>query len=675
MAQGYERDLGLGRNITRRDFLNGVGVALTSSMLPTSHVSAFAAMMQQAQREGENGGEYYPPTRTGMRGSHAGSFEVAHALTMGEHWDNAPDTGERYDMVIVGAGISGLSSAYFFSNSAGASAKVLLLDNHDDFGGHAKRNEFHYNGRMLLLNGGTSNLEVVDQYSTVSRTLLKAIGIDFQRLQKASDTTGEYYNSMKLGTATFFAKEVFGADKLVMGSPAGGQAGFRGRGIGADWGTWLANTPFSDQARKDIVRLYDPALPDFYPDLNDEEKKAKLARMTYQDYLLKVVKVTPEVLPFLNRARNEIDVFAAYAAANEGHPGFQGLKLKPYPKVGPLVHIGGTQHGNEVVSYGGPTIEFPDGNASITRLLVRAMIPDALAGNTMEDAVTSHLNYSFLDRASQSVRVRLNSTAVKVKHIGEPETAKEVEITYVRNGKPEKVRAQNVVLACYNAIIPYLCPEMSKTQKDALAYSVKKPLVYTSVCIKDWKPFADAKLRSVTCPQMFHQGFSLGRAPVFGDYKGPRSPEDPMVLSLTSEPTGEGKTERDQYRTGRMKMLSWDFEYFEKKIRDQIQRGMEGTGFDAARDIVAITVNRWPHGYAYMYNMLYDKPEWALLDPDDKPCYVGRKRWGRISIGNSDAAGSSHTDAAIDEGFRSAGEQLVVRSRSSETPEIPTSAI
>src|SRR5579859_1666942 len=156
MAQGYERDLGMGRNITRRDFLNGVGVALTSSMLPTSHVSAFAAMMQQAQREGESGGEYYPPTRTGMRGSHPGSFEVAHALTMGEHWDNAPDTGERYDMVIVGAGISGLSSAYFFTNSAGASAKVLLLDNHDDFGGHAKRNEFHYNGRMLLLNGGTS---------------------------------------------------------------------------------------------------------------------------------------------------------------------------------------------------------------------------------------------------------------------------------------------------------------------------------------------------------------------------------------------------------------------------------------------------------------------------------------------------------------------------------------
>jgi spermidine dehydrogenase len=667
MAEGYDRELGMGRNITRRDFLNGMGVALTSSILPTNQVSAFAAMMQQA----ENEGEYYPPTRTGMRGAHPGSFEVAHALVGGRHWDTVSDTGETYDLVIVGAGISGLSSAFFFYNDAGRTAKVLLLDNHDDFGGHAKRNEFHYKDRMLLLNGGTSNLEVVDQYSTVSRTMLKAIGIDLGRLQKASNSTNEFYNSMNLGSATFFAKEIFGADRLVMGVPTGGRGGYGGRGIGANWAEWLEKTPFSETAKKDLIRLYDPALPDFFPGLTDAEKKDRLAKMSYQDYLLKVVKVSPEVLPYLNRARNGIDVFAAYGAANEGHPGFQGLKLQPYSPVGPLTHIGGTQHGNEVVSFGGPTIEFPDGNASITRLLIRSMIPDALPGQTMEDAITSHLDYGLLDRANQPVRVRLNSTVVKVKHMGEPESAKEVEITYVRGGKAERVKAQHVIMACYNAMIPYLCPEMSKTQKDALAYCVKKPLVYTSVCIRDWTAFAKMGLRNVNCPGMFHFGFSLGRAPVFGDYKGPRSPEDPMVLSMVMEPVGEGKTERDQYRTGRIKLFGWSFEDFERNIRDQIGRGMEGSGFDPARDIVAITVNRWPHGYAYMYNMLFDKPEWALLDAEDKPCYVGRRRWGRISIGNSDAAASSHTDAAIDEGYRAAGEQLVVRSRNEEGFERP----
>jgi len=661
-----DRELGMHRDITRRDFLNGAGVALTGSLLPTSQVSAFASGLQRAQAEAQQTEDNYPPTRTGMRGNHPGSFETAHELVNGVRWDDAVDSGEHYDLIVVGAGISGLSSAYFFYDDAGRSVKILLLDNHDDFGGHAKRNEFHYNGRTLLLNGGTSNLEVIDKYGTVPRTLLKAIGVDMGRLQKSSNTSNEFYSSMNLGTATFFAKETFGADRLVKGTPAGMRGGYGG--VGADWAGWLAKTPFSQQAQQDLVRLYDPKLPDFYPGMTDAQKKLTLSKMTYKDYLLNVVKVTPEVLPYLNRARNEIDVFAAYAAMNEGHPGFQGLKLTPYSKVGPLTHIGGTQHGNEVVTFGGPTIEFPDGNASITRLLVRAMIPDALPGGTMEDAITSRLDYSLLDRSNQPVRIRLNSTVVNVKHVGgDAESAKEVQVTYVHNGKAERATAQHVILGCYNMIIPYLCPEMSATQKDALAYCVKKPLVYTSVCIKDWKPFAEAGLRSVTCPQMFHQGFSLGRAAVFGDYKGPRSPEDPMVLSMTSEPVGPGKTERDQYRSGRANIFQWDFEYFEHKIRDQLSRGMAGSSFDAARDIVAITVNRWPHGYAYMYNMLFDKPEWALLDPEDKPCYVGRRRWGRISIGNSDAAGSSHTDAAIQEGYRAAGEQLVVRSRSGES--------
>jgi len=281
----------------------------------------------------------------------------------------------------------------------------------------------------------------------------------------------------------------------------------------------------------------------------------------------------------------------------------------------------------------------------------------------MEDSITSHLNYSLLDRSGQAVRVRLNSTVVNAKHVGDPETAKEVEITYVRDGKAEKVRTAHVVLACYNAIIPFLAPELSSTQKDALRYSVKKPLVATSVCIKNWAAFAKMGVRQVNCPGMFHSSFGLGRVPIIGDYRGTRSPKDPILLSMWAEPVGPGVTERDQYRTGRAKLLSMTFEDFERDIRDQLARSMAGSGFDPAEDIVAITVNRWPHGYAYMYNMLYDKPEWALLDAEDKPCYVGRRRFGRISIANSDAAGSSHTDAAIDEAYRAAGEQLVVRAR------------
>src|SRR5882724_5822051 len=123
------------RRITRRDFLNGVAVTAGAAMLP-GNAFAFGADSQTP---------YYPPALTGLRGSHPGSFDAAHALRDGTFWDTAgkpADTGETYDLVIVGGGISGLSAAHFYRKTAGPQARILILDNHDDFGGHAKRNEF-----------------------------------------------------------------------------------------------------------------------------------------------------------------------------------------------------------------------------------------------------------------------------------------------------------------------------------------------------------------------------------------------------------------------------------------------------------------------------------------------------------------------------------------------------
>ncbi len=660
----HDRDLGMGRHITRRDFLNGVSVVLTSSLVAPPWLEASALAAAPAAQDAPG---YYPPALTGMRGSHPGSFEVAHEVRNGKRFDDATDIGEQYDMIVVGGGLSGLAAAYFFHTDTGRSARVLVLDNHDDFGGHAKRNEFTYQGRTLLLNGGTSNLEVTEQYSNVSRTLMKAIGVDFGRLEKASNTSREFYASMKLGPATFFCKETFGEDRLVLGGPPRGAGRSSGDTGGTTWAAWLAKTPLSAAAQKDLVRLNEGTHPDYMPGLSDSEKMERLARMSYKDFLLNLVKVSPDALPFITGTRNPIDVFSALGAHYEGRAGMQGMNLPPYPKVGPVMYIGGTAHGAEVVFGGGPTIEFPDGNASIARLLVRQMIPAAMPGTTMEDVVTERLDYGLLDRAGQAVRIRLNSTAVRVKHAGDADAAREVEVTYVRGGKAEKVRAAHVVLACYNGIIPALCPELSPAQKEALAYGVKRPNIYTSVCIRDWTAFAKLGVSSVNCPSMpgmYHSSFGLGRAPAFGKYTGPRSPQEPMVLAMSKQPVGPGRTERDQYRTGRQALLETTFETFERTIRDQLARGLNGTGFDPARDIVAITVNRWPHGYAYCYNSMFDPLEWVLLDAEDKPCYVGRRRFGRISIANSDAAGTSHTDAAIDEAYRAVGEQLVVRSRS-----------
>ena len=392
MSRSADRDLGMKRDITRRDFVNGVGVAVTGSLLAPGWISAQDGRPLSSQTQ-----EYYPPALTGMRGSHDGSFEVAHSLRDGNTWTDVSDTRENYDLVVVGGGLSGLSAAYFFLTSAGPGARVLVLDNHDDFGGHAKRNEFTYGGRTLLLNGGTSNLESVNHYSTVSRTLLASIGLDLERANAASRGSREFYRSLGLGNATFFAKEVFGEDRLVKGRPGRGFGGNSAASV--TWTDWLAQTPLSADARRDIARLNDEsANPDYMPGFSDWEKKERLAKISYRDFLLDFAKVHPDVIPFYDDGPKGlfavgIDAYPALYAWAEGSPGFQGMDLEPFSPVGPLTHIGGGQHGRENAWGGGPTIELPDGNATVARLLVRAMIPDALPGSTLEDSITSRLAY------------------------------------------------------------------------------------------------------------------------------------------------------------------------------------------------------------------------------------------------------------------------------------------
>jgi len=653
-----DRDLGMHRDITRRDFVGGVGAAVGGSLIGPGWLSANEGI---ANTSGAN--EHYPPALTGMRGSHAGSFEAAHALRDGKTWAGATMTGEHYDLVVVGGGLSGLSAAYFFLTSAGPGARVLVLDNHDDFGGHAKRNEMTYRGRTLMLNGGTSYFESVHQYSAVARTLLAAVGIDVDSAIAKSDEGGDYYRSLGLRNATFFAKEIFGEDRLVKGRGARDGSGASG------WADWLAQTPLSPDVRKDIARLYDDdANPDYMPGLSDVDKKERLARISYRDFLIDLVKVHPDVIPFFDdRPKGSfcvgIDGHPALYAWVQGYPGFEGMHLEPLPKVGPLSHIGGGQHGRESEWNHGADLVLPDGNATLARLLVRAMIPDALPGTTLEDSIMSRLAYDRIDRDGSDARIRLNSTAVSVRHLGDPDTAREVEITYVRDGKAEKVRADHCVMACYNSVIPHLVPEMSDEQKAALMYGVKMPLVYTSVLIKNWSAFTNLGISGASAPGMYHTGVRLGRSVQFGDYHPSRSPDEPMILRMSRMPCAPGRPKKEQHRIGRADLLATTFDTFERNIRDQLGRTLMEGGFDPARDIEAITVNRWPHGYAYSYNTLDDPIEWALFATDDRPCVIGRRRFGRISIANSDAAASTHTDSAIDEAHRASREQLAVQSR------------
>ena len=211
MNDWKDRELGMGRGITRRDFLNGVALTAGAAMLPSD---LLAAADMQAGREQSS--DYYPPALTGLRGSHPGSFDAAHSLRDGTFWEQAGtpvDTGESYDLVVVGGGISGLSAAHFFRKAAGSKARVLVLDNHDDFGGHAKRNEFHPGQRTLLGFGGTFSIESPAPYSAVAKGLIEELGIDVPSYSRYVNRG--LYRSFGLGPKVFFDKETFGADKLV----------------------------------------------------------------------------------------------------------------------------------------------------------------------------------------------------------------------------------------------------------------------------------------------------------------------------------------------------------------------------------------------------------------------------------------------------------------------------
>jgi spermidine dehydrogenase len=647
-----DRDLGMSRRITRRDFVNGVSAGVAGAAL----LPQFAGAQEFAPEQSPN---YYPPALTGMRGDHAGSFEVAHQLRDSRKVDLSAvaHTNETYDLVIAGGGISGLGAAYYFLKSAGRDARVLILDNHDDFGGHAKRNEFRHNGRLLAINGGTLNIEAPQRYNEAAKELLFSIGIDLDRFQSENASNRNLYRSLGLGRAHFFDKETWGVDRLVARESARSERGFRGEFPS----TFLAKTPISEQAQKDLTRLYDARQPDYLPGLSSADKKVRLAKMSYQDFLLNFAKVDPQVLWFFRHFGEDVfcvgaDATPALFAWQMGQPGFSGLQLDPTPE-GVLSELPGVQHGRQKEG-GGAAVHFPDGNATVARLLVRWLIPEALPGKTMEDAGAARVNYALLDRSNQSARIRLNSTVLNVRHEGDPAQAREVVVSYSRGGKMYDVRGKACVMACWNMFIPYLAPELPETQKEALAYAVKGPLVYTSVGVKNWKAWQKLGVSYINAPTMYHPEASLTEAVSLGDLKHPQSPEDPIALHLVKIMSSPGKPRKEQHRLGRAELLSTTFETFERNIRDQLARMLGAGGFDAARDIVDITVNRWPHGYAYTYNSLFEPLEWVFTNSEKRPNVIARQPYGLIAIANSDAGASPHTDTALWEAHRAVGDVL-----------------
>ena len=643
----------MGAKISRRDFLNGIAITAGVSLIPPEMWAAAAADLEAQDAPG-----YYPPAKTGMRGSHPGSFEAMHKVRDGDFWQDAgtpADTGESYDLVIVGGGISGLAAAHFFRKTAGEKARVLIIENHDDFGGHAKRNEFRAGERTLLGYGGTYAIESPAPYSPVAKGLVEELGIDVPSYSKY--LSKDLYRSFGMRSKVFFDKETFGADKLTVNpAPWGandnsGDSGVESGRDSAIWKQFFADAPLSEKAMRDLERLHwEPK--DYYPGLSSPEKKARLARISYANFLKELVQVNDEVVR-LYQARPHpwfgvgIDAVSAQDAWGFGAPGFAGLKLAP--GAGKGMNRDAIPNA-EAEKY---FFHFPDGNASIARMLVRKLIPSAIPGNSASDIVTARANYAKLDQPSSPVRIRLNSTAVRVKHVGDPANAKAVEVTYFGEKKLKTVRAANCILACWHVVIPYIAQELPDAQKEALASAQKVPLLYTNVVIRNWTSFQKLGTNAIHSPGMYFTATNLDLPVSIGAYECPKKPDDAIVVHMMKAACKPGLPARDQHRAGRIQLFMTSFEAYERNIREQMLRMLSAGGFDPARDIQAITVNRWPHGYAYEYNSLFDK---FWLEGTEAPSQVARKPFGRITIANADADAYAYTDCAIDQGYRAVHE-------------------
>jgi spermidine dehydrogenase len=407
----------------------------------------------------------------------------------------------------------------------------------------------------------------------------------------------------------------------------------------------VQQTPLSEQGKEQLLRVLEGG--QHILNLPKEELRDYIQAHSYFDYLKNTLGVhDPGVLRMarhtsIDYGEGGTDVMTIREALETGPLGLDPLaSWKDAMEEGAYQEYVNKDGETYAVQY--PFIHhYPDGNATIARMLVKKMIPNVGPGENPEEIVLSKFNYAELDKSSNSVRVRLNSTVVNVQHGGDPTDSSEVFVNYIHHNKSYQVKAKGVVMACYNMMIPHIVPDLPKEQDAALRRLAKVPFQYTTVAVKNWRAMKEMGIGMAMCPGNIHQVVAMDFPVSMGGYEFTKTPDDPCILHMRSAPLGDtvGAPRVEQFRDARYRMLGLTFNDYEEEIREHLGGMLPKALFDFDRDVESISVNRWAHGYSH-----------------GNPGIIGRQPFGRITIANSDAVDSSLLQSAVEQAWRAVKE-------------------
>jgi spermidine dehydrogenase len=623
---GGDKALGMERGITRRDFLNAT--LLASGGLLLSPVSPAQLLAENAGEDSWTGyggiGDY-----ANSNGNTRAVLDAGHQIRDGV-FDSLPantiDTGETYDCAVVGGGISGLAAALIFQRQAGEGKTCLVLDNHPIFGGEAKRNEFLVDGHRLVGHQGSALFQVNYPHSFIER-FYESIGLTAPRLEYQK--WGGPGPEVPLTTTPYLGSAPYG---LYFGAKFGQPQGVW---LTDPWGKKLEGAPISAKAREELLRYQSPDQGAAQaPQYRGDAISRRLDTITLEDHLIERYGISREtVQTFLSP--DEGGAFGLGPDALSGYTAYAFDALGALADAEPQM--------------------FPDGNSGIARLIVKTMIPESIAGqHSLEDVCRNNVNFAALDRAGAAARIRLDSTAVLVKHEGDPAKSELVNIVYTRGGKVFRVKARSVVMAGGSWTTRNIVRDLPDDRKAAYAEFHRSPCMVANVAVRNWRFLYKMGISGCQWFEGLGTYLQIRKLALCGTDSPTIGPNSPVVLTIKVLYSHPGQTTEQQGHTGRAEMISTPFREYERQIRQQFTEMFARSGFDAPRDIAGIILNRWGHAYASPAPGFY-----FGKDGNPAPGEVLRAApFGRIAFANVDLSGMPDHKSSIVEADRAVGQLL-----------------